>query len=736
MAIIYSYPEIGTLAAGDLMPISDISDNNATKSVTLTKLATYFQGQQAANVLDISSNNGTTGSIDLASQVLNFTGGLLINTAIDPDLGQNVTINHNTVGRTNTGGQTDLQFGQEFDVINSVTTDSSGHISGVNVETFLMPAEPSGTVSGTGTTNNIVKWTAGGQGVIGDSQIIENSNGITIDPSSKNVGINKAANSNFGLDVEGVVSFRKGLIISNNPANPVVNETSAIIGAGSNDIISGSDHCLTVGENNQITDNSDRSVSFGVGNTTKSSVNAAVVGSGNVLKYSTNSHIIGLNNVMGYDIGANTAGLNNSIIIGSDNLLTTQDGSAAPPSGGLSFVIGHDNDLKHTETNSFTFGYNVANLGGQTISHRNDFNIGGDLSATNECMTLGYRNDASEYPSQNNPAGLGKTKFVVATGSNNSDDANALMITEGGVFVNAVKQVPRVSLPTVPTFAFNNDDTALTSGIPYGGLYNSGGFVKIQRSNNIALSVTTVGSGYNEGDTYSTTATTGSGFGLTILVDEILSGSGIDTFSVVNPGEGYAVGDTVAVAGGAILTVTIGNTVSSNSLYTGDIYFNKNFPTNPNWSIIETAANDLEIKTTGGIALNVTTAGTGYNEDDIYNTSTSGSGSGLRIKVLEIDSNSGVTAFSVASGGEGYVVGDTVTLTGGGSGGNSVLTVTVGSASDLIVDTGSGDPCNLLIKRGDVSVLNSNKGLVLTAPNGDNYRIKVDNSGNLTTTLA
>ena len=302
MAIIYSYPEIGTLAAGDLMPISDISDNNATKSVTLTKLATYFQGQQPANVLDISSSTGDTGSVDLTSQVLNFNGGLLINTAIDPNLGQNVVINHNIVGRTNTSGQTDLQFGDDFDVINSVLTDSSGHVSGVNIETFTMPDAPSGTVSGTGTTNNIVKWTAGGQGVIGNSQIIENSNGITINPSSPHVGINKTANSNFGLDVEGVVAFRKGLIISNNPANPVVNETSAIIGAGSNDIISGSDHCLTVGENNQITDNSDRSVSFGGGNTTKSSVNSAVVGSGNVLKYSTNSHVIGLNNVMGLSL--------------------------------------------------------------------------------------------------------------------------------------------------------------------------------------------------------------------------------------------------------------------------------------------------------------------------------------------------------------------------------------------------------------------------------------------------
>ena len=599
MAIIYSYPEIGTLAAGDLMPISDISDNNATKSVTLTKLATYFQGQQPANILDISSNNGTTGSVDITSQVLNFTGGLLINTVVDPNLGQNVTINHNTVARTNTSGQTDLQFGDDFDVISSVSTDASGHVSGVNIETFTMPDAPSGTVSGTGTTNNLVKWTAGGQGVIGDSQIKDTASGITIDPTSKNIGTNKAPNANFALDVTGdnPIAFRKGLIISNNPTNPVVSDTSAIIGAGSNDIISGSDHCLAVGENNQITDNSDRSVSFGVNNATKSSNNAAVVGSGNILKYSANSHIIGLNNQMGDDYGANTAGLNNSIIIGSSNLLVTTDGSAAPPSGGLSFVIGHDNDLKHTETNSFTFGYSVANLGGQNTSHRNDFNIGGDLIATDECMTLGYRNDASEYPGQNNPAGLGKTKFAVAAGSNNNDNSNALLITEGGVFVNAVRQVPRVILPTVPTFDHEGDEVALDAGIPYGGLYNSGGFIRIQQSENIALQVVNAGSGYNEGDVYTTTASTGTGSGLTIEVDEITSGSGIDTFSVVDPGSDYTAGDSVSLdVGGATLTVTVGNDIQQSELFTHEIKFNSlTSPGGYDWSVYQDTSSNLKI---------------------------------------------------------------------------------------------------------------------------------------------
>lgn len=52
MAIIYSYPEIGTLATGDLMPISDISSNNATKSVTLTKLGEFFNTVVVANLTD------------------------------------------------------------------------------------------------------------------------------------------------------------------------------------------------------------------------------------------------------------------------------------------------------------------------------------------------------------------------------------------------------------------------------------------------------------------------------------------------------------------------------------------------------------------------------------------------------------------------------------------------------------------------------------------------------------
>merc|ERR1712139_652621 len=447
------------------------------------------------------------------------------------------------------------------------------------------------------------------------------------------------------------IAIRNGLIVSNNPGLPQVDNTSVIIGAGSNDIIIGSDHSLTVGNGNQIQLDSDCTILTGTNNSVSNSNNSIIGGSVNTVAGSNNAVVEGINN--------NLTGLDNSIVLGNSNTIQSDVG------GGSHFVYGINNDIKaigtsNTPTNCFTLGSNIDITSNGGPAHRNMFSVGFDLTPVTETMTLGYDNNPNTYPAAiGGSGGRGPVKFAVNTYvDNDANTKNALLITEGSKIIN---YHPMVALQTVPSFEFNNDDTAITGGIPHGGLYNSGGFLKIQRGDDILLGVVSAGSGYNEGDTYTTTSN-GNGFGLTITVDEVTSGSGIDTFVVANPGQDYDAGDVVNLnVGGAVLTVIEGNTVSSNSLYTGDIYFNKNFPTN-------------------------------------------GSGSGLRIKVLEIDSNSGVTAFSVDQGGNGYVVNDTVTLTGGGSGGNCVLTVTIGSASDLIVDTGSGDPCNLIMKDGDVRV--------------------------------
>jgi len=280
------------------------------------------------------------------------------------------------------------------------------------------------------------------------------------------------------------------MVISPNPTNVDVDNSSLVIGSGANDIVEGSDHCLAVGSGNQILDDSDRSVSFGNNNESVQSDNSMNVGNTNILKYSNNSHIIGQNNQMGDEYPSNTSGFNNSLIIGSDNLLLTDDGSAAPSNGALSFVIGHDNELRHTLQNSFSFGYSISNLGLSSTPHRNDFNIGGDLVGVNQTMTLGYRNDTTLYPTIDRNNGLGETKFVVAVGSSTTTNANALLITEGGISGGGggtVPMIPRVLLPTVTGFSASNDAAADGLGIPQGALYQNNGILQINRGGGSAV---------------------------------------------------------------------------------------------------------------------------------------------------------------------------------------------------------------------------------------------------------
>ena len=314
------------------------------------------------------------------------------------------------------------------------------------------------------------------------------TNGSITSNSAITAGETLSANT-LALDVKQKAYVRAGLVVSPFPNNVQVDNSSVVIGAGNNDIVSGSDHCLTVGNNNQILSDSDRSVSFGNSNTTRSSDNTLVAGTGNALENSSNSHVIGSNN-QGGDLyvgqSANVEiGINSSAVIGSDNkaLGRIDPGNNTRLNSGLIFIIGHDNDATAANTNSFMFGYNISNTtpgNPENNYHQNDFSIGGDLTMVNKTMTLGYRNDASSYPAENNTAGLGATKFVIATGSSTTSNANALLITEGGVNKSNTAQVPRIVLPSVVGFNFASDAAAATGGIPVGGLYHSSGTLKIR----------------------------------------------------------------------------------------------------------------------------------------------------------------------------------------------------------------------------------------------------------------
>jgi len=529
---------LGYLAKAESNQSVAIGENAWTKnqgSVAIGKDAIDNTADQVAiggdNIrLNAYGSGGITGTTAFALGVTSF-GEVIEISAVDIDNYVNGgSISGGTLTLTRTGGLGDvnipglLQLGTTSltALAGDTTTISAQQASDISANNAKVsfPEAPSdgsqyarqnggwsvvsgggGGVGGSGTVNTIPIWSTATD--LADSEITDDGADINISTNRnfnalRNFGSNEfnakidvGSGLNAGLvalDVKQKAYVRGGMVISPNPTNIEVDNSSLVIGSGSNDIVNGSDHCLTVGSGNQILNDSDRSVSFGNNNESIQSDNSMNVGNTNILKYSNNSHVIGQNNQMGDEYPSATSGLNNSLIIGSDNLLLTDDGSPAPSSGGLSFVIGHDNELRHTLQNSFSFGYSISNLGLSSTPHRNDFNIGGDLVGVNQTMTLGYRNDTTLYPTIDRNNGLGETKFVVAVGSSTTTNANALLITEGGISGGSggtVPQVPRVILPTVPSFSASDDTAATAIGIPSGGLYQSNGGLRINTGSTV-----------------------------------------------------------------------------------------------------------------------------------------------------------------------------------------------------------------------------------------------------------
>ena len=269
-----------------------------------------------------------------------------------------------------------------------------------DVSSIVTPI-PANNVTGTGAQNAIAKFTAAGS-IIGSSSIYDNGT---------NIGLGRSANTNFAVDMgtpTGLpIAIRNGIVVSNNPSLPQVDNTSVIIGAGSNDIIAGSDHSLTVGNGNQIQLNSDCTILTGTNNTVQSSNNSIIGGSVNTVVSSNNAVVEGINN--------NLTGLNNSIVLGNSNTIQSDVG------GGSHFVYGIDNDIKaigtsNTPTNCFTLGSNINITSNGGAAHRNMFSVGFDLTPVTETMTLGYDNNPATYPAaQSGVNKRGPVKFAVNT---------------------------------------------------------------------------------------------------------------------------------------------------------------------------------------------------------------------------------------------------------------------------------------------------------------------------------
>lgn len=90
------------------------------------------------NFINLNADGGTIQQVD-NQETLTIAGGLKLTTTVSAN--NTVTINHDTVTRSNTSNSTNPSDGGSFTAIDSITTDSTGHVTAVNTKTVNLPAE-------------------------------------------------------------------------------------------------------------------------------------------------------------------------------------------------------------------------------------------------------------------------------------------------------------------------------------------------------------------------------------------------------------------------------------------------------------------------------------------------------------------------------------------------------------------------------------------------------------------
>ena len=119
MAIIYSYPPTQSLSGNDLLVVSKKEDDFSTKSVTLSKLVEFINGQPSGGV-------GTTNAI------VKFTdgpGGLIGDSIMNEDVDKIYVDGQLRIGTDSGASRINIYH----DVLNSDTTFGSGGATGSQI---------------------------------------------------------------------------------------------------------------------------------------------------------------------------------------------------------------------------------------------------------------------------------------------------------------------------------------------------------------------------------------------------------------------------------------------------------------------------------------------------------------------------------------------------------------------------------------------------------------------------
>jgi len=418
MAIIYTYPEIKNLKANDRFIVSQMdSQNNPTKTVTLTQLANFinsagFSGFGTTDTLPVWKD-GAAGILG-DSVIKQAPAGTTTTVEITPSDGGGTS----TTFTLGSGG--------------TLKADKTG-ISG----SFEFRCEDGGFYTPTFRYESRL--------AVGRDSISPN---VTLDVGTS-------------ADPIPAAWFRNGVVVSNNPSGVQVDNTSMVVGAGNNDIISGSDNCLAVGNNNQIENDSDHSLAVGQGNTMDNADNSIVVGQRNDLT-GNRLYVLGFENELtcasAFALGGSNqiTGTQNNFAIGYNNIVSGPQ---------KNITIGTSNII----SNNAGLGYEQATIIGNNCILSTP-NTG---TSTQYGMVVIGNNNAQNYPGPTSGQPF-RPKIVLAadTGSAQKD---ALVISEG---LNGIASMLHSDALLEHNFA--NDGAAAAGGVPVGALYHNAGEVRIR----------------------------------------------------------------------------------------------------------------------------------------------------------------------------------------------------------------------------------------------------------------
>ena len=215
---------ISTAASG----VTDIADIDLTHSGPGSGVSSQFELEAGANMsLSVAGNkitlaaNATTGlssftldgdsgpqqTVDTTNPDMNILGGTLISSVASGT--NNITLNHNTVTRTNTTSFSTPAFGTGIEYVDEILTNNTGHVTDVNTHQITLPSiniglsAPSAfTVTGS-PIGNTGSGTLGFTGAGTVAQYIDGTGSLQTFPTIDNTTYTYAAAQNgFNVDLD------------------------------------------------------------------------------------------------------------------------------------------------------------------------------------------------------------------------------------------------------------------------------------------------------------------------------------------------------------------------------------------------------------------------------------------------------------------------------------------------------------------------------------------------------